>query len=209
MTINQMIAFCLVAVLVAFIVVLAILAKHAIELMKKTKGLVGKSNEAVDDVKSRFDKITDGALEAVKSVAADSSGAVKAVAAAGAGLTVFNLIKGLIGMITGSGIIFSALSARKERKRAKKEIKLSKKTIKQLNKQSKAEKKAFRKANKTSKKLRRKEAADAVKSEKVRKAAAKAEAKILARTAKAEVKAAAKTAKAEVKAAAKTAKAEA
>ena len=42
MTINQIIAFCLVAVLIAFVVVLAIMAVHAIELLKKTKTLVGK-----------------------------------------------------------------------------------------------------------------------------------------------------------------------
>ena len=151
MTINQIIAFCLVAVLIGFLVVVAIMAKHAIELLKKTKTLADKSNDAVDDVKGRFDKLSDDALGAVNAVAADTSGAVKAVTAAGVGLTAVGIIKLLFSMLTGSGL-FSAVSAAKERKRAKKEIKLSKQTIKELNKQSKLEKKAFKKASKTARK---------------------------------------------------------
>ena len=123
MTINQIIAFCLIAVLIGFLVVLAIMAKHAVELLKKTKTLADKSNEAVDDVKGRFDKLSDDALGAVNAVAADTSGAVKAIGVAGVGLTAFGLVKLLIGLITGSGV-FSAMAARRERKRAKKEIRL-------------------------------------------------------------------------------------
>ena len=145
MTINQIIAFCLVAVLIGFLVVLAIMAKHAVELLKKTKALADKGNEAVDDVKGRFDRLSDDALGAVGAVAADTSGAVKAVTAAGVGLTALGLVKLLLSLVTGSGL-FSAVSAARERKRAKKEIKLSKKTIKQLNRQSKLEKKAHNKA---------------------------------------------------------------
>ena len=91
MTINQIIEFCLVAVLIGFLVVLAIMAKHAIELLKKTKTLADKGNEAVDDVKGRFDKLSDDALGAVSAVAADTSGAVKALTIAGAGITVLGL----------------------------------------------------------------------------------------------------------------------
>ena len=134
MTINQIIAFCLVAVLVAFVVVLAIMAVHAIELLKKTKVLVGKGNDAVDDVKGRFDKLSDDAMGAVNSVVADTSGAVKAVSAVGVGLAAFGILRTLLRILTGSSV-FSAMSAGRERRRAKKEIKLSKKTIKQLNKQ--------------------------------------------------------------------------
>ena len=35
MTINQGIAFCLVAVLIGFLVCLAVMAKHAVELLKE------------------------------------------------------------------------------------------------------------------------------------------------------------------------------
>ena len=75
MTINQILGFCLVAVLVAFIVVLAIMASHAIQLLKKTKTLVGKGSEAIDEAKGKFDKLSDDAINAVSSVAADTSGA--------------------------------------------------------------------------------------------------------------------------------------
>ena len=150
MTINQIIAFCLVAVLIGFLVVLAIMAKHAVELLKKTKTLADKSNDAVDDVKGRFDKLSDDALGAVGAVAADTSGAVRALTFAGAGLTAFGLLKVVIGMFTGTGI-FSMMSAARERKKARKEIKLSKQTIKELNRQSELEKKARRKAAKKTK----------------------------------------------------------
>ena len=136
MTINQIIAFCLVAVLIGFLVVLAIMAKHAVELLKKTKTLADKSNDAVDDVKGRFDRLSDDAIGAVSAVAADTSGAVRALTFAGVGITAFGLLKMLIGMFTGTGV-FSMMSAAKERKKARKEIRLSKQTIKDLNKQLK------------------------------------------------------------------------
>ena len=121
MTINQIIAFCLIAVLIGFLVVLAIMAKHAVELLKKTKTLADKSNEAVDDVKGRFDKLSDDALGAVNAVAADTSVAVKALTYAGIGLTGWGLIKVVIGLFTGTGL-FATMSAARERKKAKKEI---------------------------------------------------------------------------------------
>ena len=100
MTINQIIAFCLVAVLIGFLVVLAIMAVHAVELLKKVKTLTDKGNEAVDDVKGRFDRLSDDALGAVGAVAADTSGAVKAVTFAGAGLTAIGLVKLLLSLMT-------------------------------------------------------------------------------------------------------------
>ena len=104
MTINQIIAFCLVAVLIAFIVVLARMAVPAIELLKKTKVLVGKSTEAVGDVKTRVEKLSEDALKTVNAVAADTSGAVKTVSVLGVGLTSLGLIKAVLRILTGSGV---------------------------------------------------------------------------------------------------------
>ena len=150
MTINQIIACCLVAVLIGFLVVLAIMAKHAIELLKKTKALTDKGNEAVDDVKGRFDKLSDDAIGAVNAIAADTSGAVKALTAAGVGITAWGLLKAVIGMFTGTGL-FASMAASRERKKARKEIKASQQTIKELNKQAEREKKARKKASKKAK----------------------------------------------------------
>ena len=164
MTINQILAFCLVAVLIGFLVVLAILAKHAVELLKKTKTLTEKGTEAVDDVKGRFDKLSDDALSAVGAVAADTSGAVRFISAAGVGLAALGFGKVLFRLLTGSGI--SAMSTARERKRAKKEIKLSRQTIKELNKQSELEKKARRKAAKKAQKYQKQDAKTAAKAAK-------------------------------------------
>ena len=48
LTINQILVFLLIGVLIAFLVEMGILAKHAIPLMKKSKDLVESSNQAVD-----------------------------------------------------------------------------------------------------------------------------------------------------------------
>ena len=186
MTINQDIAFCLVAVLIGFLVCLAVMAKHAVELLKKTKTLADKSNEAVDDVKGRFNRLSDDAIEAVSAVAADTSGAVKALTVAGAGLTALGLLKFLVRLLTGSSV-FSSMSTARERKRAKKEIKLSKQTIKGLNKQAELEKKARKKAAKKTAKFQKQDAKAAAK-------ASKKKAKIDKKEAAAAAKAAAATA---------------
>ena len=63
MTINQIIAFCLVAVLVAFVVVLAIMAVHAIELLKKTKVLVDSPHKSYGGGGARKWRYVDGCQE--------------------------------------------------------------------------------------------------------------------------------------------------
>ena len=193
MTINQGIAFCLVAVLIGFLVCLAVMAKHAVELLKKTKTLADKSNEAVDDVKGRFDRLSDDAIEAVSAVAADTSGAVKALTFAGVGLTAWGLLKIVAGMFTGTGV-FSMMAAAKERKKARKEIRLSNQTIKDLNRQAELEKKARKKAAKKTKKYEKIDAKAAAKVAKKEKAASKKQAKIDKKEAAAAAKAAAVTA---------------
>ena len=78
MTINQVLAFCLVAVLVGFLVILGMMAVQAIDLLKKTKVLVSTGKDAVEEVKKKAEDLTDGAMTAVNGVIADSSIGIKA-----------------------------------------------------------------------------------------------------------------------------------
>ena len=202
MSINQVIAFCLVAVLIGFLVVVALMAVQAIDLLKKTKVLVGVSKDAVEDVKGKADEISDGAITAVNGVIADSSIGVKAVAAVGAGLTALNVASKLVKSVLRTVGLIPAKSSRKERRKAAKEIRLSRKTIRDMNKQAKAERRAFAKAEKSSKKLQKKEFAIAKKEAKKAKAAQKIAAKAAAKELKSAVKLEAKEKKAAAKAAA-------
>lgn len=200
MTINQVLAFCLVAVLVGFLVILAMMAVQAIDLLKKTKVLVNAGKEAVDEVKKKADDLTDGAMVAVNNVIADSSIGIKAVAAAGFGLTALNLATGAVKSLLRMVGLAPAKSTRKERRQAAKEIKLSKKTIREMNKQAKADRIAFAKAEKERKKLHAREMANAKREAKIMKAEQKVAAKLEAKEAKAAAKAAAIAAAAEAKA---------
>ena len=118
MTINQVLAFCLVAVLIGFLVILALMAVQAIDLLKKTKVLVGVSKDAVEEVKGKADVLTDGAMTAVNGVIADSSIGIKAVAAAGAGLTALNLGTGVVKSLLRTVGIIPAKSTKRERRKA-------------------------------------------------------------------------------------------
>jgi ABC-type lipoprotein release transport system permease subunit len=86
-TINQIIAFCLVGVLIAFIVVLGMMAGPAIELLKKTKTLAETGNAAVTETKSKLEEIENKVLEAAKAVIRDTSPVIKVIACVGIGLT--------------------------------------------------------------------------------------------------------------------------
>lgn len=215
-TINQIIAFCLVGVLIAFIVVLGMMAGPAIELLKKTKTLAETGNAAVTETKSKLEEIENKVLEAAKAVIRDTSPVVKVIACVGIGLTLFNLLKGLFRWITPGG---GFLDARRERKRAEKEIQLSRQTIKRINKQSRLEREAFERAEAEKKKMQKIEAENARKAAIAAAAEARKEAKIAEKTAIIEEKAAlraaaaaaalsAKISRTEKKAAAKAAKAE-
>jgi len=215
-TINQVIAFCLVGVLIAFIVVLGLMAGPAIELLKKSKTLVETGNEAVTETKSKLEEIENKVLEAAKAVIRDTSPVVKVIACVGIGLTLLSLLKGLFRWITGGSGLFAA---RRERRIAEREIQLSRQTIKKINRQSKLEREAFERAEAQKKKLQKKEAENARKAAIVAAAEARKEAKIAEKAARIEEKAALKAAAAaaalsakisrtEKKAAAKAAKAE-
>ena len=215
-TINQIIAFCLVGVLIAFIVVLGMMAGPAIELLKKTKTLVDTGNEAVTETKSKLEEIENKVIEAAKAVVRDTSPVVKVIACVGIGLTLFNLLKGLFRWITPGG---GFLDARRERKKAEKEIQLSRQTIKRINRQSKLEREAFERAEAEKKKMQKIEAENARKAAIAAAAEARKEAKIAERTAIIEEKAAlraaaaaaalsAKISRTEKRAAAKAARAE-
>jgi len=144
LTINQILVFCLIAVLIAFLVEMGILVKHAIPLIKKSKALVESSNKAVDDVKGRADEISDGISNALSSIAADAHPALKALGAVAAGLTAINSIGAVgKGLAIKSGIL-AAIAGGRSARMAKKEIKKSREAIKQMRKQSKIEKKAMK-----------------------------------------------------------------
>lgn len=211
-SINQIIAFCLVAVLIAFIAVLARMAGPAIELLKKTKTLVSTGTEAVEDTKSKIAEIKDKITETLDSIIHDTSPAIKVIGVVGLVLTGYNILKSLFGAVVAGGGLFGLLSAASERKKAAKEIKLSKKTIKKINKQAKLERKAFAKAEVQARKLQRRDACNAKKAARIEERnamkAAAAAAALSARVAKTEKKAAAKAAKAQKAIALKTAKAE-
>jgi len=215
-TINQIIAFCLVGVLIAFIVVLGMMAGPAIELLKKTKGLVETGNEAVTETKSKLEEIENKVLEAAKAVIRDTSPVVKVIACVGVGLTLFSLLRGLFRWITGGSGLFAA---RRERRIAEREIQLSRQTIKKINRQSRLEREAFERAEAQKKKLQKIEADNARKAAVAAAAEARKEAKIAEKTAIIEEKAAlraaaaaaalsAKISRTEKRAAAKAAKAE-
>lgn len=157
LTVNQILVICLILVLVGFVVVMAIMAVHAIELLKKTKGLVGDGQELVNSSRGKVDEVTGKVINAATSVMGDTSPAVKALGATAGGLTALN-VAGMVGrsLIRRGGII-AAVADRRERKKARKEIKKSRKVVKQVNKQARIEAKAVKKAKKVSKKARKAE----------------------------------------------------
>ena len=157
LTVNQILVICLILVLIAFVVVVAIMAKHAIELMKKTKVLVGDGQEMLNDTKAKVDTAGDKIIGAAVSVAEDTSPAIKALGAAAGGLTTVNLVSMIGRGLVKRGGLISAMADRRARKKTRKELKKSRKMIKQVNKQAKKEKKAHKKAMKQSARIRKAE----------------------------------------------------
>ena len=134
LTVNQILVICLILVLVAFVVVMAIMAKHAIELMKKTKVLVGDGQELLDDTKEKVTTAEDKIINAAVSVAADTSPAVKALSTAAGGLTTINLVSMIGRGLVKRGGFVAAMADRRERKKTRKELKKSRKMIKKVPK---------------------------------------------------------------------------
>ena len=194
LSVNQILVICLILVLIAFVVVVAIMAKHAIELLKKSKKLVDDGQSMLEDTKKKADTTENKIMEAASNVARDTTPAVKAVATAACGITVINLLAMVGRKLTGRGGLFAAAADRKARKQARKEIKRSQRMIRKVNKQTALERKSMLKAKKMSRMAAKAEAKSV-------KTAAKAEARALRRVAKAEAKVAKKAALAEAKAA--------
>ena len=156
----------LILVLIAFVVVVAIMAKHAIELMKKTKVLVGDGQEMLDETKVKVNEAEDKIINAAVSVVEDTTPAVRVLGAAAGGLTAVNLVSMVGRGLTASGGLLAARADRKARKRARKELKRSKKMIKQVNKQAELEKKALKRSKRIAAKARKAEAKAAKKAAK-------------------------------------------
>ena len=96
LSVNQILVICLILVLIAFVVVVAIMAKHAIELLKKSKKLVDDGQTMLEETKTKATETENSIISAASNIAADTSPAIKAIAAGAAGLTVINLL-GMIG----------------------------------------------------------------------------------------------------------------
>ena len=108
MTVNQILALCLVLVLVGFIVVLAVMAKHAIELMKTTKGLVNDGQEFLDDTKKKVNDAEDKIIGAAVAVAEDTAPTIKVLGATAGGITAISMVRMIgRGLLHHSGIITS------------------------------------------------------------------------------------------------------
>ena len=157
MTVNQVLVVCLILVLVGFVVVMAIMAVHAIELLKKTKGLVGDGQEMLDSSKNKVDQIGDKIINAAVSVASDTAPTIKALGATAGGLTALNLVSMVGRGLVRRGGFFAAMSDRRARKKARKEIRKSRKMVRKVNKQAKLETKAVARAKKAAKKARKAE----------------------------------------------------
>ncbi len=151
-TINQFLVFCLILVLVGFLVVLAILAKHAIELIKKAKVLVGNSEELVSSSKAKVDEIGDKIVGAATAVAEDTAPAIKALGATAAGLTAFNVVKVVGRTIIGRGGIIATIADNNQRRKTNRDLRKSRKMVKAINKQTALENKALKKSKKVAKK---------------------------------------------------------
>ena len=142
-SVNQILFMCLIAVLVALVVVLAIMAKHVLELVKKSKGLVNHGNKAVDDIQKRAGVISDKLSTAVDNIAEETSPTVKTLGAVATGLAAVNSV-GIVGKLISLGGLASILSDNKEAAKAKRTTKESKKAVKQLKKQARYEKKLIK-----------------------------------------------------------------
>ena len=161
LTINQILVFLLIGVLIAFLVEMGILAKHAIPLMKKSKDLVESSNQAVDDVKSRADHISDSLEGAINSITENANPALKVLGGLAAGLTAVNSISAVGKGLSVKSALLAGIAGSRNAKRAKKEIKRSKKAVKQLKKQTRIENKALKQSAAIEKKAARAELAAA------------------------------------------------
>lgn len=183
LTVNQILVICLILVLIGFLVVVAIMAKHAIELLQKTKVLVGDGKEMIDASKLKVDQAGDRIINAAAAVAADTTPAIKALGASAGGLALFNAL-GLIsrGLVRRGGL-FAAMADRRARKKTRKELKKSRKMVKKVNKQAKIETKAVQRAKKVAAKARK---AERKADKKAAKAAAKKAARMAAKARKAE-----------------------
>lgn len=154
-TVNQILVACLVAELVVFLIVLAILAVHAISLIKTLKKVLGRVESAADSGKKAVDEckltIKDTGVKLL-----DSASVVdKLAAGTGLAMAVVNY-KEIVRKHTflGSGVIGRVLDKR-ARKSAEKELRRTKDEVAKLRKAARKEAKAGKKASKLERELRK------------------------------------------------------
>lgn len=173
LSVNQILVICLILVLVGFVVVMAIMAVHAIELLKKTKELVNDGRGMVDSSKQKVNEAGDKIINAALSVAADTAPTIKALGATAGGLTLFNAVSMIGRGLARRGGFFAAMADRRARKQTRKELKRSRKMVKKVNRQTALEAKAVARNKKVAKKVRKAEAKMAKKAAKKSKKALK------------------------------------
>lgn len=156
MTINQILGFCLIAVLVVFLVILGRMAATAIGLLKNTKVLVGDAQGAVAEGKAAIAECKTSAVEAANAVVENATLVDKVIC----GFAVFTILANLKDFIIrrtflGKGIL-GAFLTRRDRKKAEKELRRTKKEVARLRKAARREAKQSKKATKMARKLRNK-----------------------------------------------------
>ena len=143
-SINQILVFCLVAVLIVFLAEMAILVKHALPLIAKLKGLADNGNNLVDDVKAKANEIGNKITGALNSITAHPHPLLKLVGGLAAGATAFNSLFSVGGGLALTSGLWAALAGGKDAKKAKRDIKKSKKAVKQLRKQNRIDNKVMK-----------------------------------------------------------------
>ena len=143
-SINQILVFCLIAVLIVFLAEMAVLVKNALPLIAKLKGLADNGNSLVDNVKSRANEIGNKITGALNSITANPHPLLKLAGGLAAGATAFNSLFSVGGGLELTSGLWAALAGGRDAKRAKKDIKRSKRAVKQLRKQNRIDNKVMK-----------------------------------------------------------------
>ncbi len=153
-TVNQILVFCLIAELIVFLVVLGRMAVSALGLLKNVKGLTDSAKVAMDKGAVLADECKTKATEAANKLIDNATVADKAVVIVAAVLALANF-KDIIRKHTflGSGAI-GAYFDKRDRKKAQKEYRRTKKEVAKLRKAARKEAKESRKATALARELR-------------------------------------------------------
>lgn len=156
MTVNQILVFCLVAELIAFLVIMGILAANAIKLLKSLKVVLGDVDTATKAGQDAIDNCKGKVIDAAGKLADNASIVDKGLGALAGVIAIANY-KEIVRKHTflGSGPIGAFLDKR-ARKSAEKELRRTKNEVARIRKATQKELKIKKKAKKKAKKLEKK-----------------------------------------------------